>query len=823
MSAVNPTPPPSFSLPPESAPFGTTPSGAQLNPADSLSSEDWLTLNTYLKAVKDPSLEFKHSLYEIAMLDPYLFEDIYKALGSNLADFIAGADLLLEGYDVLQQIQVQQNNDITTYNSYHNQFVQATQDLNTAINTYNQTIPSTPASRAAYSAAVQQYNSVVSDVTTTYNNATTDYNTVISAVQALDDALVSLGLPTISPVDFGTLSNVPTMDPDASPPVSALSTNIPTYGLVSVLPNFNPDDLDAVLETLLPQLAASIGVSRDIIDFFADNASAFQLRRNNVDDITLPLAYIRRIPRVFFSENQGAAAIGSGVGMTSAIMGLVSSNVKKVLATAVYKNFLLSATQPIPPQLQETLQLYTLQLLAHNATPAALAAAQQLAENTSSIPTNSQVFDITSALAFAANIRNLINSNVVLNGVARLIAASPDLSFLTATEKQQLAAPLASVVGLSLLGIALAQVSQVLGTLGLPAQLLANINGLLTDSQADTAALNAVLDDLFSVAFLKDDLAVQLGATQAAPATGGGSSASVNTTVNEAVNEAVVGQTFNSPEEVGQAVSDAFVARGTPAPVAAELGNEAVAFTETESSVPLDRPFSSSGLVLPPVRASGVVSPLEPLIATNPLFAEALRNAIGLNPETIREFRSNLIKELRRLEIPHLEAQHFLQWALFLIKPIPPVAEPGTLLQFSSFTLVLPPLHLPVLAEELSNHIIGKLKSVTDVFKARSLAEQAVRVLIGSNSILSTLNEQIRTLRDDHQNEALRAYLDDTIPGLTHANIPVSALTNKLTELTRSQLDVVQEYMSPVAQSNLMTSNPAAEPRTFKRDLDIRI
>src|SRR5690606_2726276 len=104
-----------------------------------------------------------------------------------------------------------------------------------------------------------------------------------------------------------------------------------------------------------------------------------------------------------------------------------------------------------------------------------------------------------------------------------------------------------------------------------------------------------------------------------------------------------------------------------------------------------------------------------------------------------------------------------------VISPIPEPTEPGERLQVSSPGLFLPAQPIPELAEELSNHVFNTLKPVLDTFKARNIADQALRVLIGPNSLLSAFNDQVRTLREDGQNDALRAYVDETIPGLTHA------------------------------------------------------
>lgn len=607
---------------------------------DSISSTDWVTIAQYMDSIAGATNDLRSSLYDISVNTPLLYKSAYAGLSEQIFAAIANANAIYNLMVALNAAQTTLQNQINAYNNAVNI---ATSELDIAITVFNSIVPATSLSKANLQSAIDNYQNTVNPLTLAINAKIQGYNNNLGMYQAAVirsetaagqpiNPLLPLGLSTVF-TDYSVPNN---------PPMGTINDN-PTPGVPGPVTINNPVSVSILLAYLIPQFKA-ISQNTTNIQQFISNLIAYSIKNAelNAGDPTLPLAFIQRIPHALF-EGQGNTAIGSSVQLLSLATGNCSPTMGRILSRAAYQVVYLQANRPLPASLKEQLEIFNTQLIGNTAGPAALAAAQQLSSKPVGPGNTGLAFDAISGLSYAGYLRDVVNSNIISDGVAKLVNGDPEASQLTAAQKQDLITILTAISGLTLLTVALAQVAQALQLPGLPGQLINNINGLKDLQNAGLGStLSIILEDPLAVIFIKLNLIGQIASIQEIPKET--ATLIANTVVNSALAAITsTGSGTITPQEFREAVLKAATEYGasnspgassiTPS-VASAIADSAATFVNTEVALPfLNLPFIPSTIASVSSSAAASQPSLTDvltatIVASNPeLFAPASTKA----------------------------------------------------------------------------------------------------------------------------------------------------------------------------------------------------
>jgi len=573
--------------------------GTNSSPNLSLDSLDsgWITIAQYMDAVTSSTNKFRATLYDIAVQTPLLYQSAYAGLSEQIFAAIANSNGI---YNLMVELQENQNKLNSEIDDYINAVNSATDDLNSAITAFNSVVPPTPQSKAALQNAIDTYQNIVNPLTTDINTKITAYNNSLSTYQAAVQASQQASGQPIVPIQPENLSLVTTnYSVPNNPPMDKINT--PPPGVPANLLINTPVPVSILLAYLIPQFK-DIAQNIDNVQQYINNLIAYSLKNSelNAGDPTLPLAFVQRIPHALF-ESQGNTAIGSSVQLLSLSTGNSSPTMGRILSRAAYQVVYLQEKLPLSASLKQQLELFNAQLIANTSGPAALSAAQQLATRPVGPANTGLAFDAISGLSYGGHLRDVVNSNIIADGIAKLVNGDPEASQLTVAQKQELVTTLTAISGLTLLTVALAQIGQALNLPGLPGQIINNINGMKDLQDASLGStLTITLEDPLSVLFVKLNLTEQIASLQSIPKETAALIA--NTVVNTAIAAITSTGSGNvTPQEFRDAILKAATEYGasnstgassiTP-DVANALANSAVAFVNTEVALPfLNLPF----------------------------------------------------------------------------------------------------------------------------------------------------------------------------------------------------------------------------------------
>lgn len=580
----------------------------------------WLSLADYLGAVSEPTGKLRAELFQIAIQNPLYYKETYINLLDTILNLVNADQKILDNVIPFSNRNVQISTEVQSFNTDPT-IQNATDALNAVIDQWNKG----QITEAQLDAAAVTYNNIVDPLVSQLNTDLANYNTILPQYQAAADAAQdAAGLPRVT-LSQGIPSTVPTnVSFPHPPPVSVSKLQSPITPTPVPLIYF-PPTLEAIIAHQAPQFA-SIANSLSNVNQLVQALIAFSLQQAelNAGDPTLPNAVVQRIPKEVFQSDVGGAAIGSSVQLLGLATGSSSVTMSRVIASAAAESVYLESIQSIPKSLLEQLKLLTLGLAHHTATPTAFSAISSLADHPVSPTNSSAAFNTISGLSYASNIRDLVGSTIVTEGVNRLVNGSNELTNLTAVQKQELTRILTAVVNISLLNIALAQLAQSLQLPGLPAQILGNVSGLSnTAAAAQAGTITVMTEDPLFIIFLKVNLAEQIITQQQVPRDAAFALA------NAVVNQALASGPITSPEALQAAITQAatsIATNGLPVPPAPSpeavggpslpanaypaaavaagntevvntLGKAAAAFLQTELALPfLNLPFVASRL-----------------------------------------------------------------------------------------------------------------------------------------------------------------------------------------------------------------------------------
>lgn len=693
--------------------------------------------------------------------------------------------------------------DYNVSKAVHNQSVNA---YNTAaaafqnsINTYNTAMVS---ARDGFIPVVNTFNATLSSYSRGSINVIragvgmpplTAFPVSVQPSPTVGTALTNLGVKvnvppaTISNLLFISLrisSEVPQIVPMTVPP--STSNALKTY--------FTPI-LNLVIET------TSSGQEKlALLNAYQDYATAL-----NPQDPTLPNAYIRRIPSVFFSGPAESSPGSSGAMSSVLSVGLSNAVLSGIIDRAAYSAFLQQAGKELPEGTRANVNAIFQYIIADVANETGLS----LPEQSDGTPkTNS----IDSALAFAANVRSLVASGDIEGLLTRLILTDPNLSSLSLIQKQELIEPLANLIKLGLLQVALSQVGLSAGAPGLAGQVIGNLAGApAVVAPSPQEKLRAAITDPFRQIVFKNDISLALG---------GGDQ--INAIINRALSRVFTQGNFATEEDFTNAVKQALLDEGltqAQADKAARVVQDAL--DNQELMTTLDKAFSAGVLLGAVTSASNGTTPADVSVQfpagspnrlaldkvlrediNQPTYAAAAIAALSANNETVRDFRDRYISELTSRGVSISEAQAAANRFVALFKT-PASTDP---LIATGYQRILP---VPQLVDTLTAHVVARVSPEVGPTVAVKKAQQTSRVTVG---LLQDLNTQTHIANDNDKtfNKAAAAI---TVP-----QVALFALRN---EIAARITNPVPFNADPLKQGNLDAG--ISQPTNFKRNTDINV
>lgn len=793
-----------------STPTGDSSTTSGTSPFQTDSSEVWIPLGTFAELMMSSSRRLKEALLESEQNNALGFASASLGLVDQLQYIGQLNQKILSTTNLWTAIynqQVQQQQAIQKYNTNSLPVLtSAAQQFNNAAQAYESVNPSTPQSRAAWNNAITTYNNTAGPIVNAYNATVTAYNNMIAQVPQLNQQLAQLNfkvtipqpanLPYISspPSDMSGFRNVsPTVSVSISLPLPSLAQ------ISSLIPT--PVTPSNVVGNIVQQVVTAVSTAQGQLDMARQVQD--KLTELNPDNFVLPSAYIKSLPPVFF--NASSASVGTGATLTGIIMGLASRDLPRILGNAAYDAVLQQIRIPPNSQLLDKFQLLATQVLGQLAISGASSANAPVANAQIPITEESTPLSIGNALGFLTATRDLVNSGTTLDTVQKLIDTTPELAEASVEAKNTLVQALTPIFNSVLLQVAISQLGIVLGTPGLLPQILANVPGLPTPS-ATSPDVDHVLDNPVNQLLLKSKVSQVIKQRETfAPG-------DADSIANRIVNNILLNKRIENAQILQeQIVPEAVRNENLNPELSSAIADAAKTFVETEIAIPvLNQPIPEN------VPTAALAATLTTNTSVPPSLLDSIlqQTLADRNIENLRDFREAVLNNL--LATPQVPTETAYNIANTLPALIVPPQQNESPLYSPTLTEKLPKVEL---AESLNGIIFDQLKSTVNPERARVLADQVVRTLIGPNSILTTYNEQVRNLRDQQQESALSAVANSQTT-LNDQGVVVQALHGGINQIIYTALQSIQGYMDPIARSKLTTSKPLTD---IVKDLDIRI
>lgn len=788
-----------------------------------------ISILDYMQKVSSASNAFTENLYEKNQAIYELRIELYRAFAEQSTQLQNLFNGILTQLARWRDVFTQQTNQHAAINAYSFGTIVtiqiATNNFNQAVNDYN----AGRITQAQYQTAVNTYNSTVDPLVTAFNNTATAYNQFNATVNPNQ----GFGMPNLANTPSPLLQVPTNITAASSPPASRVPATAPSLTNIPISP---PAPSDAAgLDQFFGSQATAIIV--------ASGVQFFLLK--SLDNLTEDIREVKRLTGHLEDsvvvDTSGAEPIGTGSAVLNMMLGSDSRLIDRV-TTALYSVTSVAQGKPLPPDVVDQLQLFSLLLFSHAAVEASEAVSQQLSDQ-SVVPKGVPIFfNVSSALALANSVQTAIGSPGISEGVRAIINTDSDLAGLSLSDKQDLIAALTASVNLSLLQSVVAQLASALQTPGLSSQIFGSAVGLpaLLGSNAG-GDVNRVLDDASGRTALLQTLQKTFTDTSAPGASLGTGLSSVGRAV-----AAVTGQRgFASLAGFHASLVTALRSQGIPRNQIQALANAATAFVRNEAALPfLSNAFVPGPLpallsslhasqlppvpptVLPPEVAAQTVAgtPQSDALlqvfqqaATNKPFLDALDKTFTSSLGTVRDFRDQLVGNLITSGVTADEANGLANVAAVIFTP---PAQTGGPLQTTQPTALLSRSEL---LEALTGTVGQQLTAAVGP-GVQHFAELTNRTVI---NILDRLNEQIRLLkslsRDDAQKKDILNQFIANARDLSQSSTSLNTFINRVNQFIKTQVEAVQTPTSTVDQSELRTTKRAPGSTAYKADIDIRI
>lgn len=437
-----------------------------------------IDLLTFLNEISATKSDAKRTVFDSIALQANLFTDYYKGVASLLATLKKTYDALVTYHANLEtatNAQINrsnnQNNQINNYNNSVADYNQNIETMNNEIAIFN-AAPKSPAS--AYQAAINRYNQAVAtynayrdstilpglsnfntQTQNNYNTPTLNANqTTIPALNAEAEAL-KLGLPTVEPFEPDPATAAPTSVPQAvSYPTT---TPIAKLGTLSQIDNFTPPDpapsLTNLIDTYYTPFRNAILGSLKATSTALQATSAYRDFINSIKDNNLNLnpmvvaAYIDRAAKPSIAPAQGA---GGTVSLATAISGLSSPDLERLLSAGMYTAFAAEASKPLPPALFDQLAGLSLSSLSLAALRGGAETLRLLANEPQNLIGTGNAISITTAGTFLESLIQIAETSGAVASSVIQDALKTLLPNLSESDALKLADSFAKAQGLSL-------------------------------------------------------------------------------------------------------------------------------------------------------------------------------------------------------------------------------------------------------------------------------------------------------------------------------------------------------------------------------------
>jgi hypothetical protein len=443
---------PIIPIPPDQPTTYTIPIGFSSGSA-SITPQDSVSLFSFLKLVSTAKDDHKQSTFNSQEVDALVnreyFLNVFQEINFLMQKYIKtnsyadSLSLLNSSYNArVNNI----NPKIDTYNNAKNELNDKISNMNNAINAINSNPSPSSSDIAAYNNAVLVYNNYLTltgnpamlayanAATTVYNNPTNTDNTVtIPAINELVDEL-GLGIPNVPLLSPSSISTGAGTRPPASTYTGAFiplisPSSYPDIGRVDNISG--PQSKNDIIETYFMPFAqnylaalaaaskriAKVDDYRSFVNFILKQG--FQLNPAEVN------AFILNGPKPQLP--QGTSAADGSLG--TLIVGVESSNLERILSTALFTALVGKESLSIPPNVYDQINVFAIALLARIGSSAGITVVKLLGETLKSLKADNPAIDVALAAAILQNILKVVSdSKATADALFSILKEIPGIS-----------------------------------------------------------------------------------------------------------------------------------------------------------------------------------------------------------------------------------------------------------------------------------------------------------------------------------------------------------------------------------------------------------
>lgn len=758
----------------------------------------------YLYTLSTSRMELKDRINADLVNDPLFRLVVYAALAENssAANTLASDLKKAEQWSDLNSAIEDARTALDTYNSSGLSDDQdAVDTLNDAITQY--TPADTPAKLSSLNDAIDTYNNYVLTKsnhpyaqTAQALNDLIDKSTILYDIAELNAYYLenhipsagneySITLPAHAPLPTLQVITRAPPDPQAlatpitlTPPIPSLS-HVPTINeIISAISSEDSGVIFSAVKYAFTQLLKEASDAYSLVNPLIDSIS----------DKTLPLSFIKRIPKIFLPSV-------SEVSLTGNLSFSIKTPVlNTIMGREIYKSILKQQQLKIDTHpLEGDLEALT-QGIVTSATQIAGKIASDYIDKSQE---KSKIFDVARASAYVQAVRGIATAKGS-NSIEALFTNQLENYGLSAETINSLAA----AARLSLLQTALIQEALTLGLPGIIPQALGNVPSLSSANNEIQPPTNSVIEDPIVPVFLKLALLEQLQTTSESLEESQAEAVAINNAVNNALaNTTAIDQRNFRAEIVRRLEEEAIFNRDQ----VELLADKALHFLRNKNyDVPVPTTFSLPEYIFRLEQST------KDTITNNPLVKNAVESVLKTDFDSVRQLNSALENELINAGFSLIEAR---QLADSITQPQLGGLKAKTLLERPGLGDVLRPEDL---FQELNRGLRDRLQAISNLKYHNEWVNRILYQIIGPNSLINLIDDQVKTLRKNQDQEAERIALS-SVAKISEAPGTLYLLRNELDELIK------QGYSNVLSGDYMRTFDLHKLPSNYKRDLDIKI
>lgn len=665
------------------------------------------------------------------------------------------------------------------------------------------------AAATAYNAYATVRNTVLASAVTTYNTAV---NTFTSQVQQNNNLITNVINPQrladgLTPIALQ--SELPTSATQL--PIQALSPPVPApqltggpaaFPLLSNIPATSPSTLLSILIKTLFSLINDPFALDNTYDVLAEGVEKASTNLN-FQDPAVAVSFVERIPSSALATNISQSGGGAGVSIIVGVSsGLPSSgSIQNQITKSNLQNYIGELTLSGYQQLSA----FEAQSASSIGLFSAIPGVRLIGATGLTSASSTTAFGIAFGVTQDQIVSQYIASGVVEEGVRAILLADIENGAQVA-DVDTAVEIISAEIKANLLQQSLYINSLVTSAPGLGSAVIASATGL-TSSELDIQAqltADEVLADSFKLAYIKTTLAQSLATSATIQ------SEQAQTIINQAVDNALAQGNIRDSEDLKQRLNESLIAQGIAASTAQSLAERAAEIVAAETN---PQGFQSGNLFNQNQvvnSLSGQLSSLGYDVSSASALASQAASAFFANGIATNavEYRLSLEAELIRQGLTAEGARQAATGVVALLNIAPSGLSPLQL-NSSGGTLTISEIQA-----EYYNLLVEGLTPAVGSDTARSIADQGVNALLGSDqSILTQLNDIQRTREtyglDTAHQIAVRDYRE-----LQSPSIDLYTFSQRL-------MDPANALFMSAATG--LTYSGVPIPSNYKRSLDIQV